>query len=70
MRANVGDRISVRGTHAGTPGRSAVVLAVEGIDGAPPYRVRWDEDEHESVFVPGSDAVVEHLPATRPADPA
>ena len=32
-------------------------------------RWRWDEDEHESVFVPGSDAVVEHLPAVRPADP-
>ena len=70
MRANVGDRISVRGSHAGIANRSAVVLAVQGPDGAPPYRVRWDEDEHESVFVPGSDAVVEHLPAVRPADPA
>lgn len=69
MRAAVGDRIIVRGTHMGTPDRSAIVLGVEGAEGAPPYRVRWDEDEHESVYVPGADAVVEHLPAVRPPDP-
>ena len=68
MRAAVGDKIIVRGGHIGTPDREAVVLAVEGPDGGPPYRVRWGEDQHESLFVPGSDAVVEHLPATRPAE--
>jgi hypothetical protein len=67
MRATIGDRIIVRSGHIGTPDRAAVVLAVEGPDGGPPYRVRWDEDEHESLFVPGSDAVVEHLPQTRPS---
>jgi hypothetical protein len=65
----VGDKIIVRGAELGTPDRVALVLAVEGADGAPPYRVRWESDEHETVFVPGSDAVVEHLPA-RVADQA
>ena len=70
MRAAVGDRIIVRGNHLGSPDRSAIVLGVEGTEGAPPYRVRWDEDAHEGIFVPGSDAVVEHLPAIRPAESA
>ena len=65
MRAAIGDRIVVRGIHIGLPDRGAIVLAVEGPDGGPPYRVRWDDDRHESLFVPGSDAVVEHLPALR-----
>jgi MFS superfamily sulfate permease-like transporter len=62
MRAAVGDRIIVRGTHTGDPQRAALVLAVQGPDGGPPYLVRWDADEHESLFVPGADAVIEHLP--------
>jgi Domain of unknown function (DUF1918) len=63
MRAAVGDKIVVRGQHVGDHGRNAMILAVEGPDGGPPYLVRWDEDGHESVFFPGPDAVVEHYPA-------
>jgi hypothetical protein len=25
--------------------------------------VRWDDDGHEGLFFPGSDAVIEHYPA-------
>ncbi len=60
MNAAVGDTIVVRGHHTGQPVREAVILAVEGVDGGPPYRVRWSDDEHEGFFFPGSDAVVEH----------
>ncbi len=67
MRAAVGDRIVVRGRHVGEHGRSALILAVEGEDGGPPYLVRWNDDAHESVFVPGPDTVVEHYPEPRPA---
>jgi hypothetical protein len=63
VRAAIGDGLIVRSRHINEPDRHAVILAVEGTDGAPPYRVRWD-DGREGVFVPGSDAVVEHLPAT------
>ena len=70
MRAAVGDRITVRGNETGQPDRSAIILAVEGSEGTAPYRVRWDDDDHESIFVPGADSLVEHLPVARTADQA
>jgi Domain of unknown function (DUF1918) len=63
MRAAVGDKIVVRGHHVGDHERDGVILAVEGPNGEPPYLVRWQDDSHESVFFPGPDADVEHLPA-------
>jgi len=62
MRAAIGDKIVVRGHRVGEHDREGVILAVEGPDGGPPYRVRWDDDGHEGVFFPGADAVVEHYP--------
>ena len=62
MRAAVGDKIVVRGHRVGQRDREAVVLAVEGADGGPPYLVRWNDDETEGVYFPGADAVVEHYP--------
>jgi len=62
MRAAVGDKIVVKGHHVGDHDRKAVILAVEGPDGGPPYLVRWNDDGHEGVFFPGSDAIVEHYP--------
>jgi len=67
MRADIGDKIVIRGHHVGEADRDAVILDVEGPDGAPPYRVRWSDDGHEGVFFPGEDASVEHYPvATDP----
>lgn len=64
MRAAVGDRIVVMGHRVGEPKREALILAVDGEDGGPPYRVRWDDTGHEVFFFPGPDSVVEHYPAT------
>jgi hypothetical protein len=63
MQAAIGDKIVVRGHHVGEHDREATILDVEGLDGGPPYKVRWSDDGHEGVFFPGSDADVEHLPA-------
>ena len=63
MRAAIGDRLVVQGRHVGEHGRTAIILAVEGQDGGPPYVVRWEEDGHESTFSPGPDTMVEHLPS-------
>lgn len=60
MRAVAGDKIVVERHHVGEPHREAVILEVEGPDGAPPYRVRWADDGHESLYFPGSDATVVH----------
>jgi hypothetical protein len=61
MHASVGDRIIIKGHHIGEPDRDAEVIGVEGADGAPPYRVRWGEDGHESLYFPGTDASVHHV---------
>ncbi|MGO9341606.1 MAG: DUF1918 domain-containing protein [Acidimicrobiales bacterium] len=65
MRAAIGDRIVVRGHKVGEHERDGEILAVEGEDGAPPYKVRWDDTGQEGLFFPGPDATVEHYPATR-----
>ena len=61
MRAAVGDRIVIRGHRAGEPSRDCEVLEVRGADGGPPYLVRWEDSDHESLFFPGSDATVDDL---------
>ncbi len=60
MKAAVGDRITVRGHRVGEPNRDAQVIEVRGEDGEPPYVVRWDENGHETLFFPGTDAFVKH----------
>jgi hypothetical protein len=61
MKAEVGDRLVVHGHHLGEAERDAEILEVLGEDGQPPFRVRWSDDGHESIFFPGSDASVEQL---------
>jgi Domain of unknown function (DUF1918) len=60
MHAAAGDRLVIKGHRIGEPDRDAEVLEVRGPDGAPPWYVRWSDDGHEGLFVPGSDAIVEH----------
>lgn len=38
--------------------RTCEVLEVEGVDGSPPYVVRWMDSGHSGVFFPGSDVLV------------
>jgi hypothetical protein len=51
--AAVGDEIVVDFTFMGQPPRKGEVLEILGGPGHEHYRVRWDEDGHESVFFPG-----------------
>lgn len=61
LRARPGDRLVVRGHHAGEPERDAEILEVLGDDGAPPYLVRWEDDGRESRVYPSLDLYVQHL---------
>lgn len=61
MQAFVGDMLVVKGHHVGEPDRRAEVIEVVGEAGGPPYRVRWDESGHVTLFFPGIDADVVHL---------
>jgi hypothetical protein len=63
MRANEGDKLLVHGRTVGHEDRIAEVVEVLGENGAPPYRVRF-EDGHETLMSPGPDTVV------RPHEPA
>lgn len=63
MHASPGDRIIIKGHHVGEHDRDARILEVRGKDGEPPFLVQWSDDGHESLFFPGSDAVVEHFAA-------
>jgi hypothetical protein len=65
MRAQVGDRLTVKGRHQGDAERHGEIVKVDGADGAPPYVVRW-QDGHESVLFPSSDVVIEHPAAQSP----
>lgn len=64
MRANVGDRLILTGTHVGDARRTGVITAVGHEDGSPPYVVRWLDNGHEAVVFPGPDARVEPGTAT------
>jgi hypothetical protein len=60
MRAKVGDRIVVPGHRVGEAEHAAEIVEVHGVDGAPPYLVRW-RDGHEALIYPGPDAVIESV---------
>jgi len=56
MHAQAGDEILVGGHRA--VHRRCEVLEVLDLDGGAPYLVRWADDGHEVVFVPGPEAIV------------
>lgn len=58
MRAEVGNRIVIKGHHVGEPDRDCEVLEVRGPDGGSPYLVRWGDTGHVTLLFPGSDASV------------
>lgn len=62
MHATIGDRIVVHGRTVGAGERHGEVIEVRGDDGAPPYRVRFD-DSHEALVFPGPDCEIEHTSA-------
>lgn len=68
MKAHVGDRLIVEGTHLGDPRRVGLITELRHVDGTPPYLVRWLDNDHEALVFPGPDARVER--ATAAADGA
>jgi len=58
MRAAVGDRIVTQSDVVGRPAREGVVTQVKNPDGSPPFTVRWDGSEEETLVHPGPDTVV------------
>lgn len=59
MKAQAGDRITIRGKTVESPDRHGEIIEVRGADGSAPYVVKFD-DGHESIVYPGGDVVLEH----------
>jgi len=64
MRAAIGDRLCVHGRTVDKPDRMGEVVEVRGVDGQPPYLVRFD-DGHERLIYPGPDSEVRPASGTR-----
>jgi uncharacterized protein DUF1918 len=58
MQAQPGDWLIVKSRNDTTHSRRALVLAVQGSSGEPPYSVRWVDTDREGLVFPGPDAVV------------
>ena len=67
MKAHVGDRLVLEGTHVGDHRRIGVIKEVRREDGTPPYVVHWLDDDHEAFVFPGPDSRIEPL-TEMPAD--
>ena len=61
MPASTGDRIIIRAHRVGEHERDCQVIEAKGADGGPPYVVQWSDTGHETLFFPGSDAIVQHF---------
>lgn len=59
MKARVGERLVIDGTHLGEPARTGVIIELRHADGTPPYVVRWLDTGRETLVFPGPDARVE-----------
>lgn len=64
--ADVGDLIIITGHRVGEAEQMAEILEVLGEPPDERYRVRWGDD-HESIFFPGSDAIIRRATHRRPA---
>jgi hypothetical protein len=56
MNASIGQNIVIRGKTVEAPDKHCQIIEIRGVDGGPPYMVRFD-DGHETLVYPGSDAV-------------
>jgi hypothetical protein len=59
MKAHVGDRLVLEGTHVGDHRRIGVITELRREDGTPPYVVHWLDDDHDAFVFPGPDSRVE-----------
>lgn len=60
MVATPGDRIIVHAARQGGHDRDGEITGVRGVDGGPPYVVRWSDTGKESLLFPGPGTVVHH----------
>lgn len=62
MHAHAGQWLVIEGRTLDERRRQGEILEVTHTDGSPPYRVRWVDDDHESIVFLGPDARIEPHP--------
>ena len=67
MHAHAGDWLVVPEVPGGAHARRGLIVAVSHADGSPPFRVRWLDDEHETLLFPPPDAQLQRH-AAMPAE--
>lgn len=65
MHAKSGDWLVIKSAALDRPSRRGLITEVHGTDGAPPYVVRWTDNDHEAIVFPGPDA---HVEASAPTE--
>jgi hypothetical protein len=70
MHAQAGDWLFIQSRDLDHHARRGQILSVRSPDGEPPYRVRWTEDGHEALVVPGPDTRLVSAAAQLQADSA
>jgi hypothetical protein len=58
MKGKVGDWYVLKGRTVEQSDRRGLITEVHGVDGAPPYVVRWLDTGHVATVIPGPDAIV------------
>jgi hypothetical protein len=66
MRARPGDHLVIEPKKVGVAARRGEILEVLPGSGGDHYRVRWEDDQHESIYFPAPGARIE--PATPRAE--
>jgi hypothetical protein len=65
MKAHQGDKLTIAGHRVGEPKRVGRIEEVRGVDGEPPYKVRWMDSDHVTLLFPGPDCSIEPMGADR-----
>jgi hypothetical protein len=64
LDAKIGDEVEIEGVHIGDITRKGQIVEIMGLGDTEHYRVSWD-DGHETLFYPGIDAHIRHLPRAK-----
>jgi hypothetical protein len=68
MKAKVGDWLVIKGVTVDRPDQRGLITEVHSSDGAPPYVVRWLDNDHVATVFPGPNAIVVTAEEQKAAD--
>ncbi len=61
LHARIGDQLVILSATLDRPVRDGEIIETRGVDGSPPFLVRWADDGRTTLVFPGPDARVHPL---------